>query len=89
MAFGVIEMEHGRLFKLTTMKKLLLIPILFLFSFKTNEEKTAIVKLSVSQWQLIFNIMEQSNAPHVDVIKAEKLILEQVNKQLIDTSMKK
>lgn len=71
------------------MKKLLLLSTIFLFSFKTNEEKTATVKLTASQWSLIYQVIEQSNAPHQQVKLVEQWILEQVQKQLSDSSNKK
>ena len=72
------------------MKKLLSILILIcIFSFNTNTEKSATVKLTASQWNVIYNIMEQSNAPHLDVKTAEGWIIQGIGTQLTDSTNKK
>ena len=73
------------------MKKAIIILILItLLSFKTNDTgKLLKVEGSKEVWQAIINVIDKSNAPHLDVEAAKQFIIEQVNKQLDTTKNKK
>ena len=73
------------------MKKVIIILILTtLLSFKTNDTgKLLKVEGSKEVWQAIINVIDKSNAPHLDVEAAKQFIIEQVNKQLDTTKNKK
>ena len=73
------------------MRKAIIILILTtLLSFKTNDTgKLLKVEGSKEVWQAIINVIDKSNAPHLDVEAAKQFIIEQVNKQLDTTKNKK
>lgn len=69
------------------MKKLTaILAVLFLCSFSTDKELS--VKGKVKDWQNVLFVIEQSNAPHLQVKEAQDFIIMQLEKQ-IDTTKKK
>lgn len=61
------------------MKKLLIIPILCLLSFTSDEPKKLNIELTEQEWFLVMQVIDQSNAHHVQV----KAVQEALSKQLI------
>lgn len=56
-----------------------------IFSFKTNEEKKLKVELTVTEWNAVFNVLEESNAPNLQVKAVKKILLDQLQPQLKDS----
>jgi hypothetical protein len=57
-----------------------------LFSFRT--EKKLKVELTLQQWQVILNQLDQSSAPHTEVKLSSRWLVEQLQPQ-IDTTKNK
>lgn len=55
----------------------------------TTRPRMFFVGGSVQDWETIVQIMRQSSAPHTTVESALRFIVEQVNRQLADTTGKK
>lgn len=72
------------------MKKLFaLLAIAALVSFSSfNEEKTYIVKMNEQQLNVIWSVIDQSNAPHAMVKEVQKFLGDQLAPQM-DTTKKK
>jgi hypothetical protein len=70
-----------------TMFILLAIAITSLFSFK--EEKKLKVELSLQQWQIVVNTLDNSTSPHTQVKATTQWIAEQVQAQIDTTSKQK
>jgi hypothetical protein len=71
------------------MKKLFIaLTLLTLLSFKTNEEKKLKVELTLSEWNAVLQVIDQSNAPHVNVEAVKKVLIDQLREQ-VDTTKRK
>lgn len=73
------------------MKKtiLALMLVVGLFSFNSTQQQSLKVEGVVQEWQNVINVMEQSNARHLEVEAAKKFIITQLNQQLDTTNKKK
>jgi hypothetical protein len=75
------------------MKLLLSLTIVFLLGTsqkaKAPEPKTYTVSLTLNQWQEVIQVIDQSQSPHIQVKAINELIVNQVQKQLSDTTKTK
>jgi hypothetical protein len=60
--------------------------LLCIFSFRTDKKLK--VELTVQQWQVILNQLDQSSAPHTEVKLSSHWLIEQLQPQ-IDTTKNK
>lgn len=67
------------------MKRVAAILLFTLAGFKANEEKKLTVSLTLQEWQAVLNVIDQSNAPHLQVQQVQNLLIPALNKQ-IDTT---
>jgi hypothetical protein len=71
------------------MKAILIALVLItLFSFKGNEEKKYKVEGTLEQWNAIYQVIDLSTAPHVQVEEVKKFLATQFAAQM-DTTKKK
>lgn len=72
-------------------KVVLIIGIAVLIAILTgfNEPRKLKVEGVVEQWQMTIDVIEQSNAPHLQVEAVKKFLLPQLQSQLTDTTKKK
>ncbi|MES2428252.1 MAG: hypothetical protein V4560_14830 [Bacteroidota bacterium] len=59
-----------------------------IFSFKIGSDKTYKVELTLQEWQLILNVVDQYNAPHLQVKQVQDLLVPLLNKQIDITKQK-
>lgn len=72
------------------MRKLIIITALaFIATTGFKSEKKLTVELSIEQWQAILSQMDNSNAPHSEVKITTSWIVEQLSKQVADSTKKK
>lgn len=70
------------------MKKiLLLIAVLGLMAFTTDEPKKLKVELSQDEWGAVLQVIDQSNAPHGQVKAVQEVLIKQLQAQ-VDTTKK-
>jgi hypothetical protein len=71
------------------MKKVFIIlSLLFFFSFQNKPAKILKVEAELPAWQNVLNVIDQSDASAKERIAARTLIIEQLNKQITDTTKK-
>lgn len=71
------------------MKKLFIaLTLLTLLSFNTNEDKKLKVELTVNEWNAVLQVIDQSNAPHLNVEAVKKVLIDQLKAQM-DTTKRK
>ena len=64
---------------------IILIPVMFSF----GEPKKFKVELTVEEWNAVYEVVDKSTAPHTQVEAVKKVIAEQINAQIKDTTIKK
>jgi hypothetical protein len=69
------------------MKKVL-IAICFFILLSFNEEKKYKVELSIEQWNIVLQTIEESNAAHSEVKAVQNWIIPQLQQQLDSTKKK-
>jgi len=71
------------------MKKTLIIIALaaISYSFVQDEPKKLKAELTLQEWQVVLNVIEQSNAPHSQVKAIQELLIKQLQGQ-VDTVKK-
>lgn len=71
------------------MKKIFIaLTLITLLSFNTAEEKKLKVELTINEWNAVLNVIDQSNAPHLNVEAVKKIMVDQLSAQ-IDTTKRK
>lgn len=73
------------------MKKIKFLAVIaaFVTASVLAQEKQLIVKGEIQNWQLVMEVIEQSNAPHLQVKAAQEFLLKQLQPQLQDTTKSK
>lgn len=70
-------------------KPIIFILILAAVFISAQVDKKVSVSLTVEQWQGVLNVIEQSNAPHVEVKAVQQAIIGQIQEQLKQDTVKK
>lgn len=69
-------------------KPLLLLAFIAILFMSATEDKTLSVKGSIQQWNGVLQIIEQSNAPHLEVQATKEFIIKQLQGQIKQDSVK-